>query len=183
MASNFIIGANGKPVPASAAGQLLVDTKSAALYATQRGDAYVIAGAADTSAADADFLYLKNDDARDLVITQIRGYTTAADCGISIKIGVTGSPTTGTAVVPTNMRNNGPVANVTCEQRDGDMALTGGTTVDKLFLDKDFVGEQAWYFESGIILPFNTAMVLNTDADPTAVDILTQTFFFFAEPK
>lgn len=183
MSSNFIIGANGKSVPASDTGQLLVDTRSAALYAAQNGDAFVVAGAADTSAAAADFFYLKNDDARDLVIYKIRAYTTAADCGIAITIGVSGSPTTGSALTPVNMEAKGGAANVTCEQRAGDMDLTGGSTVDWLFLDKDFVGEQEWNYEGGIILPFNTALVYNTDTDPDAVNILTQTFFYFAEAQ
>jgi len=181
--SNFIVGINGRPVPTSDDGQLLVDTTPAPVYATQRGDSYVAAGAADTSAADADFFYLKNNDARDLVIFQIRGYIAGgADCGVSIKIGVTGTPGTPTAITPANMRSNGPVANVTCSQRDGDLALTGGTTVDFLFMDKDVVGEQVWDFESGIVLPHNTALVYNTDADPTGNDIATQTFFYFVEP-
>ena len=183
MDTRILVGASGKPVPTSDAGQLLVDTMSPAVYANQRGDVYVAAGAADTSAADADFFYLLNGDTRDLIIYQIRAYTTAADCGIAIKIGVTGSTTSGTAITPVNMRTNGPSANVTCEQRDGDLALTGGSTVDWLFLDKDFVGEQVWNYESGIILPYNTALIYNTDTDPNAVDILTQTFFYFAEPE
>ena len=183
MASNFIVGANGEPVPTSDAGQLLVDTRTAALYAAQNGDAYSVIGGADTSAGDADFFYLKNNDLRDLIIYKIRAYTTAADCGIAIKIGVTGSPDTGTTVTPVNVETNGPTANVTCEQRAGDLALVGGTTVDWLFLDKDFVGEQCWDYESGIILPVNTALIYNTDTDPNAVNIATQTFFFFAEPK
>ena len=62
------------------------------------------------------------------------------------------------------------------------MALTGGTTVDTLYLDKDFVGEQVWDYPGGIILPQNAAMVLHTDTDPTA-DINSTTYFYYAEPK
>jgi len=177
-----LTGVNGVMVPTSEDGQLLVDTRAAALYAAQKGDAYTIVGAADTSAVTSDFFYLKNHDVRDLVIYKIKMYTPTLDLTISIKTGVTGDPDTGTAVTPANVIVGGSAANVTCEQRDGDMALTGGTTVDTCYLDKDFVGEQVWEYPSGVILPHNGTMVYYVNIDPTA-DISTTTYFYYAEPK
>ena len=178
----YIVGTNGTLVKTSDDGQLLVDTKSAAMYAAQKGDAYSVVGAADSGAETSDFFYLKNHDKRDLVIYKIRMYTPTLDLIINVKLGVTGSPDTGTAVAPGNMKVGGSLANVTCEQRDGDMALTGGTTVDTLYLDKDFIGEQSWDYPGGIILPQNAAMVYYVNIDPTA-DVSSETFFFFADPQ
>ncbi len=184
MSTKMIIGSTGRAVPASGKGQLSVDTKSPMIYAAQRGDVYVVAGAADPNGTDIDFFYLKNNDSRDLIIFRIRAYQAAGtDSSVTIKIGVTGDTTSGTAITPVNTRNNGPVANVTCEQRDADMALTGGTIVETIWPSASFVGEQVWEYEGGIILPFNTALVYNNATDPVANDIETQTFFYFAEPE
>ncbi len=177
-----IAGLNGVMVPTDDDGQLLVDTRHAALYAAQNGDAYTIVGAADTQAVTSDFLWLKNHDRRDLVIYKIKMYTPTLDLTISVKIGVTGSNTGGTVLAPANVRVGGAAADVTCFQEDGDMALTGGTTVDTLYLDKDFIGEQVWEYPGGIILPQNAAMVYYVNIDPTA-DISTTTYFYYAEPK
>ena len=182
METTHLVGADGTHVPTSEDGQLLVDTRAAALYAAQNGDAYSIVGAADTGAVTSDFLYLKNLDVRNLIIYKIRMYTPTLDLIINIKTGVTGSTTSGTAVTPANMKVGGSAANVTCEQRDGNLDLTGGNTVDTLYLDKDFVGEQVWEYPSGIILPVNTALVYYVNIDPTA-DISTETFFYYAESK
>lgn len=182
MESTYIVGANTEIVPTSEDGQLLVDTRSAALYAAQNGDAYSIVGSADSGAVTSDFLYLKNNDIRNLIIYKIRAYTPTLDLQISVKTNVTGAPTSGTALAPVNVRVGGAAANVTCEQRAGDMALTGGNTVDTLFLDKDFIGEQVWEYPCGIILPVHTALVYYVNIDPTAA-VSTETFFFFAESK
>ena len=177
-----IQGANGVIVPTSEDGQLLVDTRPAALYAAQNGDAYTIVGASDTGAVTSDFLWLKNHDSRDLIIYKIKMYTPTLDLTIYVKIGVTGSNTGGTVLTPANVRVGGAAAEVTCYEEDGDMALTGGTTVDTLYIDKDFVGEQGWEYPGGIVLPQNSAMVYHTVIDPTA-DISTTTYFYYAEPK
>lgn len=178
-----LAGSNGTAVPTSDAGQLLVDTRVAALYAGQNGNAYTIVGAADTSSATADFLWLKNHDPRDLIIYKIKMYTPDTDCIISVKINVTGSNTGGDLLAPANVKAGGPLANVTCYQEDGDMALSGGTTIDTLYLDKDFVGEQMWEYPAGIILPQNSGMVYYTATDPVSQDISSTTYFYYADPK
>jgi len=151
--------------------------------ANDKGDAYCAVVEADPNGTDKDFFYLKNLDDRHLRIYKIRMSTGTADIDVDIKIGVTGDPGNGTAVVPTNMNaESGKAADVTCEYRDEDLALTGGTVVDTLYIDKDFVGEQEFDYPAEIILPKNTALVFNCVAvDPTA-DIKFEVFFYFHDP-
>jgi hypothetical protein len=148
--------------------------------ANRRGDAYSIVFEADPNGTDIDFFYLKNEDNdKDLVIYKIRMSTGTLDIDVDIKVGVTGSPTTGTAVTPANMRTGGGSANVTAEWRDADLALTGGTVVDTLYVDKDFVGEQEFDYPAGIVLPPGKALVFNcVGTDPTS-DINTEVFLYF----
>ena len=182
MKSTILSGLNETTVPVREKGHLLVDTRGAALYAAQKGDAYTINSVIDTNAATSDFLYLKNDDPRDLIIYKVKMYTPTLDLIISIKTGVTGTNTGGTVLPPVNVLTGGPGARATCLHHAGDMALTGGSTVDTCYLDKDFVGEQVWEYPGGIILPFNTALVYYVNIDPTA-DISTTTYFYYAESK
>jgi hypothetical protein len=151
-----------------------------AAVANRRGDAYCAVFEADPNGTDIDFFYLKNEDTeKDLIIYKIRMSTGTADVDVDIKLGVTGSPTSGTVVTPSNMRTDSGAANVTAEYRDADLALTGGTVVDTLYIDKDFIGEQEFDYPAGIILPPGKAMVLNcVGTDPTA-DINTEMFFYF----
>ena len=184
MSSNIIVGPNGAAVPTSKAGQLLVDTTSPAVYAGQRGDVHVLPCTADPNAADCDFFYMKNNDLRDLIIFHLRVYIAAGtDTAIAIKTGVTGTPTSGTAITPINLRTGGGTALVSSEFRIADMALTGGTTVETVWVDTSHIGEQAWDFESGIILPHDTALVFNAATDVVGNSLITQTFFYFADPE
>ncbi len=142
-------------------------------------DAYTIVFQQDSGAVTSDFIYLKNTSSRNLVIHRITLFTPTLDIQVSVTTGVTGTPTSGTPIIPVNMFSGGKAADVTCEGRDGDMALTGGSTVDVLFLDKDFLGQQVWDYPAPIIMPPSTAMVLNNDIDPTA-DI-DGTIYFYIE--
>jgi len=162
-------------------GEITVKSVSQTMMAkaNDNGDAYCAVFEADPNGLDKDFFYLKNLDDMDLRIYKIRMSTGTADIDVDIKIGVTGDPTSGTAVVPANMKAGGKAANVTCEYRDEDMALTGGTVVDTLYIDKDFIGEQEFGYPAEIILPKNTALVFNNvGVDPTA-DINCEVFFYF----
>ncbi len=149
-----------------------------AAIAAVKQDAYAVSFEQDSGAVTSDFFYLKNTDSRNLHIYRLKLYTITLDVEVDIKTGVTGTPTSGTAIIPVNLFTGGKAADVTCEGRDGDMNLTGGNTVTKLFLDKDFVGEQVWHFEGPIILPSDTAMVLYANIDPTA-DIDGTLYFYF----
>lgn len=165
--------------------------KSMAALAAEEGNCYTAICAADPSATDADFFYLKNLDSRDLRIFKIKGFLDDGCTGdvheISVKLGVTGSPTSGTAITPVNVNaGSGNSADVTCEYRDGDMALTGGSTVDIIRLFKgaatnNYMNGKLLDYESELILPTNTAMVLNNDVDPVGTDFDIIVWFYFAE--
>ena len=158
--------------------RLQTDNKTPLEIAVDNQDAYAVPFEQDSGAVTSDFFYLKNTSNRNLKIFKLEMYTPTLDVEIDLKTGVTGSPTSGTAITPINLYTGGKSADVTCEGRDGDMALTGGNTVTKMFLDKDFVGAQVWTFEAPVLLPPNTAMVLHVNIDPTA-DVDGTLFFYF----
>lgn len=133
-------------------------------------EAYTIMIAADPSATDADFFYLKNTSTRLLRITKIRSvFPPTVGSLIYVKTCVTGTPTSGSTVTPVNKAcGSGNIAACTCEQKDGDMALTGGSIVDTLNLVAAAVGEQTWNYNTPIILKTNQALVFNNVTDPTS---------------
>jgi len=161
-------------------GQLVVQARQSARDANALGNAYSVVTEIDSNAADGDFFYMRNTNAvMDLVIHKIRIQTGSVDTPVDIKVGCTGTPTSGTAIIPTTLKcGSGKQADVDCQYRIADMALTGGFVVDTLYVDKDFVGTQAFEWPAGIIVPPNTAMLLNSSADPTA-DIEIVLFFHF----
>lgn len=174
------INGNTYTAEVTASDRLKVDSNShtPGHIAGELQDAFSVYFAQDSGAVTSDFFYLKNTSSKNLVVHRITLYTPTLDIQVSVTTGVTGSPTSGTALTPTNLYTGGKAADVTCEGRDGDMALTGGNVVDVLFLDKDFIGQQKWDYPSPIIMPPDTAMVLNNDIDPTA-DIDGTVFFYF----
>ena len=146
-------------------------------------NAYTITIAADPNGADQDFFYLKNTSAKLLKIPRVSIWLDAAVTAVlevTIKTGVTGSPTSGTAIVPVSLYTGGPAADVTCEFRDEDLALVGGTGVVTMRVDKTAgTGEQHWDFLGPIILPRDTALVFNNDIDPVGQDIDMTVWFYF----
>jgi hypothetical protein len=164
--------------------RLKVDSSShsPACVAADKQNAYTITVAADPNGADKDFFYLKNTSSLNLKIPKITAWLNPGATGpveISIKTGVTGSPTSGTAIVPVNLYTGGKAADVTCEFRDEDLALTGGNTVAILRLEEAAIGEQTWEFPAAITLPPNTALVFNNDIDPVGQDIDMTVWFYF----
>ncbi len=168
--------------------RLKVDSEShtPAGIAAHNQDAYKVIIASDPSATDADFFYLKNTSDKNLLINKISLFIVTGATGvtheISIKTGVTGSPTAGSAIVPVNLLTGGKAADVTCEQKDGDMALTGGNTVDIIRYEpavtESGTGEIVRVFDAPIILPPNTALLFNNDVDPVGQDFdMTVTFY------
>lgn len=157
--------------------------------AAEKGDAYTAICASDPSATDADFFYLKNLDDRDLRIFKIKAFLNLLATGdiheISIKTGVTGTPDTGVDIVPVNLRaNSGNRANVTCQHKDGDMALTGGNVVDIIRLFKaaavnGAIEEKEFNYDTEIILPKNEALIFNNDVDPVGYDFDIIVWFYF----
>lgn len=173
---------NGNTYTAEVTSQfrLQTDNKTPLEIAVGNQDAYAVHFEQDAGAVTSDFFYLKNTSNRKLKIYKLMMYTPTLDVEVSVKTGVTGDPTTGTAITPVNLYTGGRAANVDCQGRDGDMALTGGDTVDLLFLDKDFVGMQVWDYPAPITLPPNAAMVLYVNIDPTA-DIDGTLYFYFED--
>ena len=142
--------------------------------------------ASDPSATAADFFYLKNTAGKNLKVHKITLYqvnAAAAAQEISITTGVTGTPTSGTAVIPINLYTGGKAADVTCEQRDGDMALTGGNIIDIIRYETsvtESTGQEIVRDYPGpITLPPDTALVFNNSVDPTTTDIDMSVHFYF----
>ena len=179
--------ANGTPQKVNDSGFALAVCASMGFsaHAADEGQAYSVIVAADPNGTDQDFFYLKNNDDKPLRIYKIEGYTasTTADQIVSVKLGVTGTPTSGTAITPVNaVCGSGNVADVTCEYRDEDLALTGGNTYCNLYLDKDTTSRQVTYdFPAEIVLMKNQALVFNNDTDPVGTDINLTVYFYFHE--
>ncbi len=158
-------------------------TETQGLHANdEHQSAYSIIFEADPNGTDKDFFYLKNNEEQLLIINKIRMSTPTLSIDVDIKLGVTGTPTSGTGVTPANnMAGSGKVLDVACEYRDEDLALTGGTVVDTLYINKDYVGEQEFDYPNGLILPENQALVFNcVGVDPTA-DINCVVFCYLHE--
>ncbi len=176
---------NGNTYTAEVTSQerLKTDNKTPIEIAVDNQDAYAVIFEQDAGAVTSDFFYLKNTSDRDLKIYKIMLHTITLDVDISVTTGVTGTPTSGTAITPVNLYAGGKASDVDCQGRDGDMALTGGNTVDKLYLHQrasgeTYVGWQVWDYPAPITLPSNTAMVLNVNIDPTA-DVDGTIYFYF----
>jgi len=174
---------NGQPAYVTSEGKLhtvSVTSPMAAHACADKEQAYTILISADPSATDADFFYLKNTGTSLLRIYKIRSiFPPTISSLIYIKTGVTGTPTSGSALTPVNRTTgSGNVATCTCEQRAGDMALTGGSILMTLSLVSTAVGEQIWECDAPIILKPNQALVFNNVTDPTSAFVMAVDFFF-----
>jgi len=157
-----------------------VSSTMASHTAADSEEAYTVLVAADPSATDADFFYLKNTGTSLLRITKIRSISPpTVGSLIYIKLGVTGTPDTGVTVTPVNkVAGSGNTAACTCEQRDGDMALTSGSILDTLNIVAAAVGEQIWNYTTPIILKPNQALIFNNVTDPTSDFTMAIDFYF-----
>ena len=174
---------NGQPAYVNAKGKLLsfaTVSPMAAHACADMEEAYTAIIGADPSATDADFFYLKNTGTSLLRIHKIRSmFPPTVSSLVYIKTGVTGTPDTGVTLTPVNKAaGSGNAAACTCEQRDGDMALTGGSILETLSLVSTAVGEQVWKYDAPIILKPNRALVFNNVTDPTSDFTMLVDFFF-----
>ena len=129
-----------------------------------------------------DFLYIKNDSDLLLRIYKIKAYTSGTGGAVTVKTGVTGTPTTGVDIVPVNaLVGSGSLAEGTFNRNTSaaDMALTGGNTFDSLLLVTAI--ENVWYYSGEIAIEKNQTFVLNNTVDPTAVMTWT-VYFYYHEP-
>ncbi len=154
--------------------------------AAETQNAYIVTIASDPSTTDADFFYLKNTSNLNLKIHKITLYQVTAAAAaqeISITTGVTGTPTSGSAIVPINLFTGGKAADAICEQRDGDMALAGGNTLDIIRYETsvtESTGQEIVRDYPGpITLPPDTALVFNNSVDPSTTDIDMSVHFYF----
>ena len=148
-------------------------------HAAHSGTCYSLVYNIDPNVA-GDFLYIKNSDDQPLRIYKINAFTTGTGGAVTIKTGVTGTPTTGIEIVPVNaFIGSGHAANGTFNRNTSaaSMALTGGNTFDIL----NFVGASAsntWNFPGEIGIAKNQTLVLANAVDPTAVMTWVLHFYF-----
>ena len=144
-------------------------TMEIAAHAGDNGDTYSVIYNIDPNVA-GDFLYIKNTSDKSLRIYKIRGYTAGTGGAITVKVGVTGTPTTGVDIVPVNaLVGSGKTAVGTFNRNTSaaSMALTGGDTYDSLLFITDV--ENEWNYPGEIALEKNQTFVLTNVVDPTAV--------------
>ena len=157
-----------------------------AAHAGDGGETFTALCTADPGAAGTcDFFYMKNTSDKLMRIYKIKAAPPTVSIEVSITVGVTGTPTSGSNITAVNaLVGNGNIVTAgDIQQRDGDMALTGGSVFDVLFLDKDFVGEMIWDYPGEIALMKNQALVFNNDIDPTSDIDMTVYFYFHEEIK
>jgi len=150
-------------------------------HAADEGDAYTMVYAIDPNIA-GDFLYIKNGSDKILRIYKIRAYTAGTAGIVTIKTGVTGTPTTGIDIIPTNaLVGSGSTAEGTFYRNTStaDMALTGGATFDSLLFITDI--ENEWNYPAEIALEKNQTFVLTNAVDPTAVFTWIIYFYYHEE--
>ncbi|MFC1567316.1 hypothetical protein ACFL3R_00580 [Thermodesulfobacteriota bacterium] len=146
-------------------------------HAAHGGDCYSLTYNIDPNVA-GDFLYMKNASDKPLRIYKIKGHTSGTGGLVTIKTGVTGTPTTGVALTPINtLVGSGKLAEGTFNRNTSaaSMALTGGNTLDILLLVTAV--ENIWTYSGEIALEKNQTLVLNNTVDPAAV--MTWIIYFF----
>jgi len=115
-----------------------------------------------TATTDDDFFYLKNNSAKDLVITKIEGWCADANQEIKVLVGATDAGTdAGDAIIPGNLTaGSGNVADVDCTQNATDLAISNGRVICLLKFPTTALEREDFHFEEGIILPKNQRLHL-----------------------
>ena len=153
-------------------------TMEMSAHAGDNGDTYSMVYNIDPNVA-GDFLYIKNSSDMTLRIYKIKAYTSGTGGAITVKTGVTGTPTTGVDIVPINaLIGDGKLAEGTFNRNTStaSMALTGGDTFDSLLLVTAI--ENTWLYTGEIALEKNQTFVLTNAVDPTAVMAWTIYFYY-----
>jgi len=148
-------------------------------HAAHSGNAYSLVYNIDPNVV-GDFLYIKNSSDMPLRIYNIHGFTTGTAGAITIKTGVTGTPTTGISITPVNsLVGSGNTAEGTFNRNTSaaSMALTGGNTYDVLQLQSASTGNQ-YSFNGEISIEKNQTFVLTNAVDPTAVMTFVVYFYY-----
>ena len=172
-----IVGPGGVTAETTDSGQLMVDAKTSALYANRKGNAYSILVDVTSPTTDDDFFYLKNNDARTLVIHKIEGWCDDSEQEISVLIGASDAGTdAGDAIVPGNLNSTyGNTAMVDCTSYATDLAITGGRAVDLLKFHNTALSLGSWDYPGGIILGTGGRLHMNAKLD----GLINLTVFFY----
>ena len=119
-----------------------------------------------TSAGDDQFFYIKNSGESHLHITSMKGFV-AGDTEIKVLMGVTGTPTSGSALTPVN-RNAGSANPISGTIEQGaDLQLTDGSIVDLFEMAAAATGLFKISWGSSLILPKNGTLCLESSAATT----------------
>ena len=151
-------------------------------HAGDSGDTYTVVYNIDPNVA-GDFLYIKNTSDKSLRIYKIKGSALTTGGIVTIKTGVTGTPTTGVDLIPVNaLIGSGRLAEGTFNRNTStaSMALTGGNTFDILQLKGSAV-ETVWDYPGEIALEKNQTFCMNNATDPTSV--MTWVIYFYYHAK
>ena len=133
------------------------------------GESFSIVIDRATDGGNQQFFYMKNESDNDLFVTSIKGFV-SADTEIKVLLGVTGTATSATDIVPVN-RNAGKGEQLSGDFQIGnDLSMTGGDTVDLIkFIDggTDSQGSVKFSWGSTLILPKNSTFCLESSAAAT----------------
>lgn len=147
-------------------------------HAAHEGSCYSLVYNIDPNVA-GDFIYIKNSSDKPLRLYKIKGHTSGTGGIITLKSGVTGTPTTGVDITPINtLVGSGKLAEGTFNRNTSgaSMALTGGNTLDILLLVTAV--ENVWTYSGEIALEKNQTLVLANSTDPTAVMTFVLYFYY-----
>jgi len=151
---------------------------SMAAHSGDEGKTYSMISTGDPGGSDQDIVYIKNSSDEELRIYNIKAYCTA-DVQLALKVGVTGSPTSGTTATPVNaLVGSGETASGTFEYRAGDLAMTGGSTFDNLFIDASISPHVEQVYDGEIALNKNQTFAINAVTDPNASVVITIFFYY-----
>ncbi|HUX30704.1 MAG TPA: hypothetical protein VMV78_08780 [Thiobacillus sp.] len=111
-------------------------------------------------------IYIKNTSDQKLLITSVTAFATSTATELYALLGVTGTATSPSTGTPVN-RNAGSGNTATGTfQYGANLALTGGSEVDRWFVDNDLAAvKHEW--GSALVLPQNATFVLASSASTT----------------
>ena len=111
-------------------------------------------------------IYIKNTSDDNLFITSVTAFTTTTATELYVLLGVTGTATSPTTGTPINRNAGSGNAAEGTFQYGANLTMTGGSEVDRWFVDNDVAScKHEW--SSALILPKNATFVLASSASTT----------------
>jgi len=118
----------------------------------EEGQTYSAVTSRTPSGAADCFLYIKNNSDEDLIICCMRLWTASAE-SVQVKLGDTGTATSGNTLTPVNRNGgSGNLASATVEDGVDITGLSGGSVVDEVFGSTTM---NTYEWSSGLIVPKN----------------------------